>query len=80
LISQTSDAEKERGIFMSQQVMTNVFKVSRPRDVGTCIMADRMLALALIVALFAAEIAIVRFAGPDSPLAVDGQTYIVPIT
>ena len=44
------------------------------------LMADRVFAIASFLAVFAVEIAIVQFAGPKPPLALDGQTYVLPIT
>ena len=65
---------------MNPRAMANVRKASRARAIDTRLVADRIFALALILALFAAEIAVVQFAGRASPPAVDGQTYMVPIT
>jgi len=42
--------------------------------------ADCIFAIVFFVAVFAAEIAIVHFAGPEPPLVQDGQTILLPIT
>jgi hypothetical protein len=42
--------------------------------------ADCIFAIVFSAAVFAAEIAIVQFAGPKPPLAQDGQTILLPIT
>ncbi len=41
---------------------------------------DRLLAIAFFLVVFSIEIAIVQFAGLEPPLALDGQTFVVPIT
>jgi hypothetical protein len=42
--------------------------------------ADSIFVIVFFVAVFAAEIAIVHFAGPEPPLVQDGQTILLPIT
>jgi hypothetical protein len=42
--------------------------------------ADCIFAIVFFVAVFATEIAIVHFAGPEPPLVQDGQTTVLPIT
>jgi len=44
------------------------------------LIADCIFAIVFFVAVFAAEIAIVHFAGPKPPLVQDGQTIVLPIT
>jgi hypothetical protein len=65
---------------MSRLDIADVHWSSNVRGYERRVITDCIFAVGFFVAIFAAEIAIVHFAGPEPPLAEDGQTYVVPIT
>lgn len=65
---------------MSRLAMVDVREASRVRGFEGRLVADRVLAIAFFLAVFAVEIAIVQFAGLEPPLALDGQQFVLPIS
>ena len=65
---------------MNQLAMADVREASRVRGFERRLMADRVFAIAFFLAVFAVDIAIVQFAGPKPPLALDGQPFVLPIS
>ncbi len=65
---------------MNQLAMAVAREALRVRSFEGRPAVDRLLAIAFFLAVFAVEIAIVQFAGPEPPLALEGQALVLPIT
>jgi hypothetical protein len=65
---------------MSRLAMVDVREASSIRGFENRLTADRVFAIAFFLAVFAVEIAIVQFAGLEPPLALDSQTFVLPIS
>lgn len=70
----------QEGSIMNQLAMADVREASRVHGFERRLMADRVFAIAFFLTVFAVEIAIVQFAGPKPPLALDGQPFVLPIS
>lgn len=68
------------GSIMNRLTMADVRVALRAGGLEKRRMVDRVFAIAFVLAVFAVEVAVVQFAGPQPPVPLDGETYVLPIT